>query len=337
MPAPPEPRRHHYVPEFLLAGFTPSGSKDDFLYVHDADEPREPRRARPKTVGFERDYNRVDVGDPLWVERLFSEFEDRSAPIVREVADSWELPKEERLHELLRFVALLVVRVPRHRNWLADSADSFTRFYLKARATPEWYAAEYEKVRSSGVVANLPPEPNFETVRKLLVPGECRFEVDRTWLVGQCLKHGEGVFQQLLQRRWGLMVAVGDAPRFVCCDSPVVLGPMEPRPWAGAVGWATPRTVAVVPLTKQVVLVGFLDQRAAPCLKLHKPAEIADLNALTVMNASRWVYSPKEDFIWRRPDSGAIGHASDFRELAPARRRDPEVDASGRPDPCPSA
>jgi hypothetical protein len=315
MPEAPVPRRHHFVPKFLLAGFTPAGSVDELLWVHDARTSSAPRQARPSSIAFENDFYRVDVGDdPVAVERLLGEFETKAAPIVREIADTWDVPSEKRLNDLLRFVALLVVRGPRHRRWLSDTAHEFARFYLDvATRTPELYAAQYEKVRTSGVV-DLPP-PNWEGMRKLLKPGACRFNVNRTWLVGQSLKQAEEVLQWLTPRRWGLVVAAGDAPNFVCCDSPVSLSPRNERPLGIGVGWATPHTTAFIPLTRRVLLVGSLDEPATRRLIVRKPRIIAELNAFTVMNASRWVYTTNEDFVWRRPDNGAMGHASDFREV----------------------
>src|SRR4051812_14555421 len=44
--------RHHYVPCFLLAGFTPSGRKSDRLWSFD-NERAKPQPRTPKAVAFE--------------------------------------------------------------------------------------------------------------------------------------------------------------------------------------------------------------------------------------------------------------------------------------------
>jgi hypothetical protein len=55
-------RRHHYVPAFLLQGLTPSGERDDFLWVHDQERGRS-WRAKPDNAAHERDYYRVEIPD----------------------------------------------------------------------------------------------------------------------------------------------------------------------------------------------------------------------------------------------------------------------------------
>jgi Protein of unknown function (DUF4238) len=83
----PDPRRHHYVPKFLLAGFTLSGSPDDGLWAHSVTEPRDPHRATPSAAGFERDFYRVGAGDdPAAVERLLGDFETKLPVTVVEAA-----------------------------------------------------------------------------------------------------------------------------------------------------------------------------------------------------------------------------------------------------------
>jgi hypothetical protein len=79
-------------------------------------------------------------------------------------------------------------------------------------------------------------------------------------------------------------------------------------------GWATPHTTALIPLTRRVVLIGSMDDAPAPYRAVRDRRVIAELNAFTVENATRWVYSPTDDFVWRKPD-GAMGHASDLRAL----------------------
>ena len=64
------PRKHHYVPQFFLAGFTPSGRRKDFLWVTDK-KKLEQRKARPLKVALKRDFYGVEGEgvDPQQVEQ----------------------------------------------------------------------------------------------------------------------------------------------------------------------------------------------------------------------------------------------------------------------------
>jgi hypothetical protein len=310
MSAPPEPRRHHYVPRFLLAGFTPAGTVDDFLYAHDVIAPRKrPLRQRPYTVAFETDYNRVEtLDDPVAIENALCDQETVAAPIIQGIAETGELPTKARLRILFEFIATLAVRVPRHRRWLSNLVDSVARSHLHETTTKEQWDTRCAGMR--GIVGH--PPPPWELARDV---GALRFEADHTWLVAMSLLNTELVLKCLEPRHWGLLVAVGDAPNFVCCDSPVSLIPNDSPPPGGRVlGWATPHTTALIPLTRRVVLIGSMDDAPAPYRAVRDRRVIAELNAFTVKNATRWVYSPTDEFVWRKPD-GAMGHASDLRAL----------------------
>ena len=114
---PPTARSHHYVPEFYIAGFTPSGSRDDFLWVHDRKE-KKGWRQRPREVACERDYYRIDVDGlpPDAIERdVLGKLEDLGAQALARISSEKTVPTGEMLDALIGFVTLLAVRTPRFR------------------------------------------------------------------------------------------------------------------------------------------------------------------------------------------------------------------------------
>jgi hypothetical protein len=81
-----EPRRHHYVPRFWLAGFTDTGEKDGTLWVTDL--PRKKQwQAKPGSTGFINDFYRISEEDldPVIVEKALAEMEGDVAPILRAI------------------------------------------------------------------------------------------------------------------------------------------------------------------------------------------------------------------------------------------------------------
>ena len=55
-----EPRQHHLLPEFYLAGFTDTGTRDGMLHVSDYRRSRR-YRVRPGQAARERDFYRIEV------------------------------------------------------------------------------------------------------------------------------------------------------------------------------------------------------------------------------------------------------------------------------------
>src|SRR5450755_3787132 len=68
-----EPRRHHYVPQCWLAGFTETGENDGRLWVTDFSRQRQ-WPATPANAGHIRDFYRLSdpAPDPVVVEKFFS-------------------------------------------------------------------------------------------------------------------------------------------------------------------------------------------------------------------------------------------------------------------------
>ena len=109
-----QPRKHHYVPKFYLAGFTTSGSKDDYLYVLDQTVPKK-FRAKPSELAHQRDFYVIETDDEqerIAIEKLFGEIEDMAAPVIKQITINNRLPSINDMIKLLHFVALMAMRVP---------------------------------------------------------------------------------------------------------------------------------------------------------------------------------------------------------------------------------
>lgn len=315
-----EPRRHHYVPRLLLAGFTANGSAEGFLWVHNIRKHDEPWRQRPRTVAHERDFYRtaIEGEDPFLVEKALAEIEGQVAPIIREIQRTLKLPDAEALQELLYFVALLATRVPSLRESLSKFFDQLSRTTLDlASATPERFEHQKALLHSKGYdVDGL----EWQDVRASLEPGAGCFGVDQTWLIGQALQAAETIMKCLIPRHWGLMIASHEMPDFVCSDNPVSLAAgFRLSPPMTSPGFGLAETAVLVPLTRRIVLVGRFEE-TPPLLPVSKQ-QVARMNSLTIMYARQWVFSPARDFIWLKPD-GTMGHATDLREVESCSRSD---------------
>src|ERR1035438_3708913 len=112
----PEPRRHHYVPQCWLAGFTDTGEKDGQLWVTDLVR-RKQWQASPNNAGHIRDFYRLsdEQLDPVMVEKAFANIEAEVAPILRILDREQRAPGVKEFGALLPFIALQWARVPAFR------------------------------------------------------------------------------------------------------------------------------------------------------------------------------------------------------------------------------
>ena len=164
-------RRHHFLPEFFLSGFTPSGSRDDFLNVFDLENKRR-WQVKPIKAGAERDFNTVEVVglSPDVIEQGLSDFENHVAKILTWIEANEAIPEEEDLIYLLNFVALLHVRNPASRNTINEALgqlgkvtmqlatsnkDVWDNMMAKSGALNKYGPVDYEKARRYAMEAEV--------------------------------------------------------------------------------------------------------------------------------------------------------------------------------------
>ncbi len=299
------PRRHHFVPRFLLANFTETGDEDGFLHVHDLERAQH-RRQRPKEVAHERDFYRVEIDgkDPVGFEKAMGLLEDRAAPIIRTMLESWRLPRGSDLGVLIEFAAYLAVRVPKVRKRMLAAAERVTKRMLhEASASPEQYAVALERSRAGGRPL---PDIGIEKVRRLAE--SVVIEGDQAGLVSQIPKQADKLFEKMLQRQWSLMIGEPGAPGFVCSDAPMSHSVFTRPSRAG-----DPVSGMWLPLAPRLALVS--DPMAAGWGEYEAPGRyVALVNRMVVLGASR-IFARSNDFIWLK-DDGKFGHASDANRPA---------------------
>jgi Protein of unknown function (DUF4238) len=128
-----EPRQHHGIPAFYLAGFTASGTRDDSLHVYDYPRHRH-YGAKPEAAARERDFNRVyePNEDPNIIERDLGRLENELAPVLRSVLASGRLRGGHELGELLSLVAMIHARGPKARRGISLAVERTMRRKFEA-------------------------------------------------------------------------------------------------------------------------------------------------------------------------------------------------------------
>jgi len=110
-------KRHHYIPTFLIKGFTNSSGK---VYVYDkVKDSIEPRQRAPRMVFYDWNRNSVELLSGLWTsaleELVYSNIDIRTSSIIRYFQNE-EISKidftEERTGIFLFFIISLFWRIP---------------------------------------------------------------------------------------------------------------------------------------------------------------------------------------------------------------------------------
>jgi hypothetical protein len=240
-------RKHHYLPVWYLAGFTPSGQSSDHLWVIDLQEQRV-RSSLPGKVACQRDLYSVNsvVTELDLFEHELGRRDSADAKLVRGVCQS---PRTffACLDALLEFAALIYVRSPNMR-------AQMTRWVEQHAGLPLEIAVEK-------------PESWIWLAERLVVPlqavmaavGTCAGAGARTqaWHVLAIDVLKRMMLRILASKKWSLCVSQhGDA--FVCSGSPLAVSWPEGHPSETPPRFADAEAVVTFPLDRSTALVAGL-------------------------------------------------------------------------------
>lgn len=307
-------RAHHYIPEFYLAGFTPSGSRDDYLWVFDKEKQKR-WRSKPNAVACEKDFYQIRIPgfDPNTFEDWLSEIESRAAPVIKNMEAAETIPAGDDFVALMAFVAVMAARVPVRRTAIREVFDQISKGMLaQTLATPERYAAAVATVRLAGV--DVREFPTYEDMRCSVEEDRFHFAPSKNWLVVATLIAFQSIFPFLIKRDWSLVIAQEQAGEYICSDCPVGLIWTVPVPafYADSPGFGMRKTEVTFPLNKRMILVGRFEEESH-ISRVTNTYHVATGNSRTAMDAERFLYSTKEDFCWLRNDD-RICNATELME-----------------------
>ena len=303
-------RKHHFVPVFYLAGFTPSGSRDDLLSVLDI-QTGECRDSKPSGIGFEKDLYRVDhpEGASDVVEDTIAEFIEGPMAQVLSCLDATTYPLlSDDWLTILRFIAVLVVRVPRMRNSDTLDAQRVTQFVNEMMfGTAELSERTITWMQSEGVP--LPEYADPENVRQAILTDLALTPFDRNWRMETMLEIADTLVPILSERKWVLLVAENDAGDFICSDSPVAMTWANHKMHNQPMGFEMSDVVVTTPLSRRFALIGQYDG-AQGIARIGKEL-VAFINRQTAAFAQRHLYASSSDFpVMLR--SGRVGTTQEY-------------------------
>jgi len=326
-----EPRQHHILPEFYLAGFTDTGTRDGMLHVFDYRRGKR-YRAKPRQVARERDFYRVyEPGyHPNVIENDFAALESELAPALRRVLKDRIVNGPEELGRLLSLVALIHARNLKGRERLSLAMEHTMRERLETGDVSE---AEWQQLVESEIRAGVDPSdlPSYQEAGRLVKEGIWSPTAPKVLQVGLIAQTQQLILDALIPHHWSLAVtASSDKGGFICSDSPLSWSAVEP--WEP--GFTTdepldnPSVHVMFPLSKGAALITRNYDRHKKRRYSYEATDkvIAWVNSRTHMfSYSGTLYSASEDFLLLQKGNklghskGYFAHTDKMRRAAPPR------------------
>jgi len=291
-----QPRRHHYVPEFYLKGFTLTGLDDAPLVVTKLETGAQ-RDGSPKSVAFQRDYHIVNIPgvDPMHVEKGLAQLEGKWATLIRAIESSRILPSHEGLGDLFIFVSFMAVRVPDIREKVTGFVDQASKLELTGLfSTPEGRQTFKEFVEQQ--LPNLPFElrvqarkllredPDMKETAAFAMSGQYDVAFDQTSNVQTMLHMAISLVPVLATRHWSLWTLEEGARDLTCSDRPVCLTWVKSTSSLYPPGFGCRNTLMTIPLTRRLAVASSYEQ--IPRNRALSDQDAEYLNARTAMFAS---------------------------------------------------
>lgn len=155
-----KPKRHHYLPEFYLNGFTEGG----FLSIYDR-KKKELRRQTPKNTAVIGNYYTTtdDKGEKNFdIEQLLSQFEGKAKPAFDKLNQGNPLTPDERA-DAGYFIAFLLSRTPRFAREIEQISDAVHKIIAKEMISTVESASEL--LRLHGSHERITPESMLDFVQ----------------------------------------------------------------------------------------------------------------------------------------------------------------------------
>jgi hypothetical protein len=296
------PRRHHHVPCFYLAQFTDDGTSEGQLVAFDLQMNRQ-FPVSVEDAAVEKDFyksNFRDGRDPMSIEMALAGLESDLAVTIRRVIERRGVEGED-LSDILNFVTLQIVRGPRQRKMAVDAVKTTAQQMMEETvSSPAAWEHTVNRFRDAGKA--VPPIPyaaakHFVDKRRFNV----NVEIPNSHHIETMVHLSEPILQILARRTWRI-AQTAEGCELITSDTPVgIVGLVGTG--RGLIGFGTPNTMVVVPLTPHLLLYGCFGN-----VEIEMPIardKVALINTTIVCASHRFVYARSREFILRS-DSGVV-------------------------------
>jgi hypothetical protein len=192
------PKRHHFLPEFYLNGF----SRDGYVWLYDRERSQFRRQSAHDTAviryyyAFENEKGERDFS----VESFLSGVEGKAKSIIVQLEAGGEIKPHDRL-DLAQFIALLMVRTPKFHSEVDQIADASSKHLIKHMiSTVEEAANLVHKYGNKTGQCEITAESMFKFIHN----EEFKVEMTRDFVIVQSVTSARGLNKNHCVPRWSV-------------------------------------------------------------------------------------------------------------------------------------
>ena len=298
-------RRHHWVSQFYLRGFTADHDRS-LLFVVDLPLMKS-FKTSPENVAQERDFHATDIPghESDAVEKEMAKFEGAVAEALERIIRARSLDNSEDRSVLLFFATLLLLKNPYMRSKFDDVANTLMQTIQRHNATsdPAWEAKTKEYLEN-GIFSS---RADADEVRRAILGEEYSVSLTTDAHMDMEFVNAPKLLPFLEKRKWNVYRAVEG--QFVTCDRPVALIWADRR-CNDPIGLGLKNTRVLFPLSSEIAISGGFELKNDV---LDVGAEdVARINGRLILNASRQVYARDDIFEYDLPHNVIVKRGVDL-------------------------
>lgn len=287
-------RRHHFLPQGYLAGFTDTGRKDGSLHVLDL-KARRSFRTTPLKVAVEKDFKRIDIeGKPLdAIESALAPIEDRAIQAIRRVVESGEFPNDSDHNLILNLLSLVLAQNPKSRRSLnrmrTHEADEKLKWLVASQVNWEHHLSLARKAGEE-----LKGDLSYERAREFVEERRYTIDFGNEGTLREEFHAQEELLSALGKRTWTVLLAPEGGPCFISSDYPFSL--VMEHGFQGRPTFLTENTELFFPLSKTVGFIGVLGNPLSPVVNVPARA-VAIMNSRVLRQTDQRLFLSENSFL----------------------------------------
>lgn len=309
------PKKHHFVPESYLSGFTLSNRKNGKLWVIDQLKISI-RPSTPKNEAHKRYLYRVKVmpeGDEFGVEKGLSQFEGLSIPVLKEIGKSRCIPSGKKYNLLMNYLTLQIVRTPKFR---ANLERMSSELYDKVGKTGLYIITQSKEYFDKYIDDMLRRKPHlkktdfdYDKIKDSIKNITIGANIDQNYHVKHSLKTIDTILPLLGKRKWSILTPENNDSYFITSDNPVVLTWSDPKNNDLPLGFGLLGTDVIFPITKSVAIIGRFESNTKKNTLDNE--RLALINNCFANASKRFLYSCEKEVLWFKPNE-KIGNLTEL-------------------------
>jgi hypothetical protein len=287
-----QPRKHHYISRFYLAGFSKSGGSKANLHVHDITRKNYFVSSALDTP-TKRDFNRIEIdGHEYSLETALSGLETVASKAFERVSADRKWPENDDLAFLLNFMCLFSMRNPRARDYFCELEKLKVEKIMDSVVSSEdTFLGHMKQLKDNiGIDQNV----SFQHMKDFIENKRYKLEIPRERLIQTEFKVFDTVLPTFFNRYWTFIWSDQESGEFITSDHPVSLISLLP-PTVYPTGFGSPKTEVVFPVSRYVAMMGVFEDTYPVEVHANKKL-VANLNGRTKNFAINQVYSAHRNF-----------------------------------------